>query len=333
MLTFVLNITNICNQKCVFCLDSDLKKNALYLSTDESKKKIRDAKKADASVVIFMGGESVLRKDFKELVGFVKSQGMDPWVATNGVKFADKAYLLDLVSHGLAGIEFSFYSYKEEIADKMSGVSGTWRRQVRALKNIAEIRHRLSDENNIALLFNVVMNAWNYRELEGIIKFLHSLFKKNLHATLKFKGIRPAGRAAENTEILPRFSEITPFLHKAAEYARKENIDYEIEMLPLCCVPGHEHAVLETKDYVLKRGYSGWNFHAGSHKNLCENANYFKPGKCSPCAFNEICPGVWNHYLQLFGDNDINPVFKDPAAIVGKILLGKKSVDKRQEAP
>jgi len=81
----VWSSTQKCNLKCVHCYARATAKNCENeLSTDEAKKMMEDLASYGAPVLIFSGGEPLMRKDFFELATYAEKLGMRTVISTNG---------------------------------------------------------------------------------------------------------------------------------------------------------------------------------------------------------------------------------------------------------
>lgn len=76
--------TNRCNLKCVHCYQDADKEDERELSTDEAKKMIGEIARAGFKIMIFSGGEPLMRNDIFELVSHAASRGLRPVFGTNG---------------------------------------------------------------------------------------------------------------------------------------------------------------------------------------------------------------------------------------------------------
>jgi MoaA/NifB/PqqE/SkfB family radical SAM enzyme len=326
MSTYILNITNRCNQKCVFCLDAGLaERGRLDLSFEETKEQIDEAKRRDFINVLFMGGETNIRKDFPDIIGYVSQLGMRPWVATNGTKFEDMAFLESLIiDNGLVGIELSYHAHEEELANKLAGGVKVYKRQEQALRNIIELKKRLGDTQELEVVFNIVLNAWNEDILPDILKHLWDVFEGDFFPRIKFKGMRPVGRADENRYIIPRYKNLAEPLNEALIFAAEHNIVSFVELVPICFLKGHERSCLETRNIVEKYVYGGWNFHTGGHEGLCDNngynESYLQTEPCKECTVSSICAGVWREYINIFGDEELIPSTEPLEVVAARVM-------------
>ena len=70
--------TNQCNLKCVHCYQDAEEATERELTTDEAKKMIDEIARAGFKIMIFSGGEPLLRPDIYELVAHAASRGLRP---------------------------------------------------------------------------------------------------------------------------------------------------------------------------------------------------------------------------------------------------------------
>ena len=82
--------TNQCNLKCVHCYQDAEEATERELSTDEAKKMIDEIARAGFKIMIFSGGEPLLRPDIYELVAHAASRGLRPVFGSNGTLITDE---------------------------------------------------------------------------------------------------------------------------------------------------------------------------------------------------------------------------------------------------
>jgi MoaA/NifB/PqqE/SkfB family radical SAM enzyme len=81
----VWNMTRRCNLKCIHCYSNSA--DIDYpdeLTTEEGKKLIEDLAAFGAPVILFSGGEPLLRHDLLELAQYATDKGMRAVISTNG---------------------------------------------------------------------------------------------------------------------------------------------------------------------------------------------------------------------------------------------------------
>jgi 12,18-didecarboxysiroheme deacetylase len=102
----VWNMTRRCNLKCMHCYSSS--KNIPYrneLTTDEAKAMIRDLAAFGSPVILFSGGEPLMRKDLPDLARYAVDQGMRAVISTNGTLItAEKAAVFREIGLSYVGV-------------------------------------------------------------------------------------------------------------------------------------------------------------------------------------------------------------------------------------
>jgi MoaA/NifB/PqqE/SkfB family radical SAM enzyme len=80
-----LDLTSACNFSCPFCVDSKLINAGKSLTLEEVKRTINTLHSHGLlSVILIGGGEPTLHRDFGEIVGHIKSKGLQIGIVTNG---------------------------------------------------------------------------------------------------------------------------------------------------------------------------------------------------------------------------------------------------------
>lgn len=102
----VWNMTRRCNLKCMHCYSSS--KNIHYrneLTTDEAKAMIGDLAAFGSPVILFSGGEPLMRKDLPDLARYAVAQGMRAVISTNGTLItAEKVAVFREIGLSYAGV-------------------------------------------------------------------------------------------------------------------------------------------------------------------------------------------------------------------------------------
>lgn len=79
------NYTRTCNLKCKHCYaHAEAKTYAGELSTEEAKAFIDDLADFKVPVILFSGGEPLVREDFFELAAYAREKGIRATLSTNG---------------------------------------------------------------------------------------------------------------------------------------------------------------------------------------------------------------------------------------------------------
>jgi 12,18-didecarboxysiroheme deacetylase len=130
----VWNITRRCNLKCVHCYAHA--KNIPFdneLSTIEGKKLIDDLSEFGVPVILFSGGEPLVRKDLPELADYAVNKGMRAVISTNGTLITPQT-AQTLKDIGLSYVGISLDGM-EEINDRFRGVKGAFKSALKGIEN------------------------------------------------------------------------------------------------------------------------------------------------------------------------------------------------------
>ena len=130
----VWNMTKRCNLKCVHCYAQAVKTEGTDdINTEQAKVLINDLAAYGAPVMLFSGGEPLVRQDLTELAQHATSKGMRAVISTNGTLITkEKATELKKVGLSYVGISLDG---TESTHDHFRGVPGSFRRALQAIEN------------------------------------------------------------------------------------------------------------------------------------------------------------------------------------------------------
>ncbi len=159
----VWNMTQRCNLKCVHCYAHALKEDGSDpISTEKGKEIIDDLAKFGAPVMLFSGGEPLVRKDLPELAKYATSKGMRAVISTNGT-LINKEMAKVLKEVGLSYVGVSLDG-GEEIHDDFRGVKGAYQKALQGLEYCRE------EGIKVGLRFTI--NKRNADEVPKIFKLM-----------------------------------------------------------------------------------------------------------------------------------------------------------------
>jgi len=159
----VWNVTRRCNLKCVHCYaHAQNRAFSDELSTQEGLNVLDDLAQFGSPVVLFSGGEPVMRPDLVELAGHAVSKGMRAVISTNGTLITP-AVARELKTVGLSYVGISLDGM-EQINDRFRGVAGAFRK---ALEGI-----QACQEAGIKVGLRFTINRLNAGEIPAIFDLL-----------------------------------------------------------------------------------------------------------------------------------------------------------------
>lgn len=157
----VWNVSRRCNLSCIHCYsDSSLRNYRRELTTGEAKKMIEDLADFGVPVLLFSGGEPILRKDLFILNTFAKKRGLRTVISTNGtlinksIASRIKENKFDYVGVSLDGVG--------QDNDYFRGKKGAFRQALSGIRNLVDAGQK------VGLRFTLTRH--NYRQLPKIFK-------------------------------------------------------------------------------------------------------------------------------------------------------------------
>lgn len=159
----VWNSTRTCNLRCIHCYsNSDEKQYDGELNTNEAKTFIDDLAAFKVPVILFSGGEPLIRSDFFELAAHAKQTGIRPTISTNGTLITPEiAHKLKETGVGYVGISLDGIGSNH---DRFRGRQGAFELALRGIRNCLDINQR------VGLRFTI--NKHNYKELDDIFRLI-----------------------------------------------------------------------------------------------------------------------------------------------------------------
>ena len=156
----VWNMTRRCNLKCMHCyIQSEDKDYSGELTTEEAKVFIDDLAKLDVPVLLFSGGEPLIRKDFYELAKYATDSGIRAVVSTNGTLITKEAAkkMKD------AGIEYVGISLDggTDTHNKFRGSPNAFEKAIEGIRNAMDAGLRAG--------VRFTLNQMNFNDLDEVI--------------------------------------------------------------------------------------------------------------------------------------------------------------------
>jgi len=156
------NITNKCNLACAHCYISARPElnGRDELSLEEAKAFIADLAEMKVPLLLFTGGEPLVRKDFWELAEYATEKGLKTALSTNGTLIT-KEVASKIKARGVEYVGVSLDGAKEETHDAIRNQPGCFKRAVQALRNCAEIGLKAG--------IRITITRANYQEIEDLL--------------------------------------------------------------------------------------------------------------------------------------------------------------------
>lgn len=164
-----------CNLACVHCRRLDTHEADDELTTDEFKRVLDSAATLGRPIIVFSGGEPLLRDDWEALAAYAAALGLGTALATNGTMI-DGDLAGRIAAAGFHRVSVSLDGADAETHDLFRGVSGSFGR---ALDGIRALR-----ANSVQVQINCTIAAHNVHQIEAIYALAERLGAVALHVFL-----------------------------------------------------------------------------------------------------------------------------------------------------
>lgn len=296
--------TNQCNLKCKHCYQDAGSKKADELTTEEAKRLIDEIARAGFRIMIFSGGEPLMRPDIYTLVSYAAGAGLRPVFGTNGMLITEEA-AKNLKKCKAAVMGISLDSLDEQKHNRFRGDENAYRLTLEGIENCKKA--------GLPFQIHTTVMDWNQEEVEDIIDFS---VKSGAVANYLFFLI-PVGRG--------RYLEETSL--KVMEYERllqtimKKQKEVPIDIKPTCapqftrvakeikvdtrftrgCLAGLSYCVVSPVGKVRPCAYmveEAGDVRKEPFDEIWKNSSLFKTlrtrnykGTCRDCIYEEECGG------------------------------------------
>jgi MoaA/NifB/PqqE/SkfB family radical SAM enzyme len=273
-----VRLTYDCNNRCVFCLDSDTHDGEMR-DREDVKRQILDGRRKGAERLILSGGEPTMHPDY---VAFIKLGALAGYrkiqTVTNGRMFMYEPFLKRCLDAGLSEITFSLHGPNARIHDALVGVKGAFDEEVRGLENA------FADGRPI-INVDVVINRGNVKQLP---EMLRTFYDKGVRE-FDLLQVVPFGRAyTEGRDTLFYDLEaMQPYLREALEFSRRPDVHVWMNRFPPKHLEGFEHLIQDP--YKLNDEVRGRKEEFARLLDEGVALDCRDPGRCRYCYLEQLC--------------------------------------------
>jgi AdoMet-dependent heme synthase len=338
----IWEVTRACQLKCVHCrADAQLTPDPRELSHKEGINLIDQIYEMDNPMLVFTGGDCMMREDLYELADYAIKKGMRVSMTPSATDNVTKEKMKLFKDVGLSRWGFSLDGPTPEIHDHFRGTPGSFDLTVEKIKYLNEL--------DMPLQINTVISRYNYDSLEQMSKLVAELGAVMWYIFL----LVPTGRGQMDACISPaehekvfrwlyELSKTAPYDIKttAAQHYRrvvlqqktrdqlieKGEIHYEdsittdfasmhdgLKRAPKGVNDGNGFAFVSHIGDVMPSGLLpivGGNIRDTPLAEIYREAKVFKElrqpdnykGKCGVCEYNKMCGGSRSRTYAVTGD-------------------------------
>jgi radical SAM protein with 4Fe4S-binding SPASM domain len=163
-----------CNLSCVHCRRLDVSCSVMRddLTTDQARQMIRSLPETGKPILVFSGGEPLMRPDVFELAADATAAGLPIALATNGT-IMDEETARQIVEVGFRRVATSFDGPDAATHDKFRGIEGAFDATTNGF--------RLLRRRGMSMQINTTVTRHNYHLLDGIYRMALDLGADALH--------------------------------------------------------------------------------------------------------------------------------------------------------
>ena len=338
----IWEVTRACQLKCVHCrADAQLTADPRELTHEEGINLIDQIYDMDNPMLVFSGGDCMMREDLFELADYAVKKGMRVSMTPSATPNVTKDKMQRAKEVGLSRWGLSLDAPTAEIHDKFRGVPGSFDLTIEKIKYLNEL--------GMPLQINTVISRYNYDHLEEMSKLVEELGAVMWYIFL----LVPTGRGQMDACITPaehekvfrwlyQLSKTAPYDIKttAAQHYRrvvlqekardrvieKGDIRYEdsittdfasmhdgLKRAPKGVNDGNGFVFVNHIGDVMPSGLLpivGGNIREAPLAEIYREAKVFKDlrqpdnykGKCGVCEYNKICGGSRSRTYAVTGD-------------------------------
>jgi len=136
--------TNFCNLKCVMCPQSiPIQRQKGYMDIELYKKIIKEIRNFSfpTNVILYLGGESLLHREFIQMVEIAKKAGLFVELNTNAT-LLDENFAVKLLNNNIDTLTFSFDDVDKEVYENMR-VNASYDRTLQNIVNFLKLKKTL----------------------------------------------------------------------------------------------------------------------------------------------------------------------------------------------
>lgn len=213
--------TNRCNLHCSHCYQDAGEAGSEELTTEEAKAMIDGIAKAGFHLMIFSGGEPLMRRDIFELVRYAAAKRLRPVFGTNGTLLTEET-VEKLKNSGASTLGISLDSLDPQKHDAFRGASGSFEQTLRGIRNCRQA--------GLPFQIHTTVLDWNKDELEDIIDFAYAEGAKAVYVFF----LIPVGRGVFLEESAVELVEYEKLLRLLMKKQKELSGERSLVIKPTC---------------------------------------------------------------------------------------------------
>ncbi|NAZ38818.1 MAG: radical SAM protein [Acidilobus sp.] len=212
------NITYLCNLRCAHCyINAGPEPRREELSRDDLLRVAREIADLGLPLVIFSGGEPLMRRDFWDVAQELSGRDRPKLALSTNGTLITRDVARRLSSLGFSYVGVSLDSLVAELHDRFRGVKGAFEATISGIRNAVEA--------GLDVGIRTTVTRWNYMEAPGMVDLAYRLGARRVSYYI----LDSIGRARAIVNDLPSHEQLREFaealIGKAREYEGKVEIE------------------------------------------------------------------------------------------------------------
>ncbi len=322
-------VTDACNLACKHCrAEARRNPSSDEMDTEEGKRLLSSIARIGSPIVIFTGGEPLLRQDIFELISFAREESLTPVLAPNGTLLT-RENVREMVSCGVKRVSLSIDGPDAHSHNSFRGVDGAFEKVMEGIEFLRA--------EGMPFQINTTVTRTNLHSFREIFSLVEGLGAVAWHIFL----LVPTGRARdiqeeiisaeEYEEVLTWFYDFrktTSLQLKATcaphyyrimrQRARKEGLKVDVKTFGMeahtrGCLGGIGFCFVSHNGKVQPCGYLdvvcgdvrkddfAWIWYNSAVFKMLRDRGEYK-GKCGVCEYFKVCGGCRARAYAMSGD-------------------------------
>jgi radical SAM protein len=164
----IWELTRACELKCLHCrAEAQYHRHPLELSFEEGKKLIDDIYEMDNPMLVFTGGDPLMRPDVFDIAEYAVKKGVRVSMTPSATPNVTKEAMEKAKDVGLSRWAFSIDGHCTEVHDHFRGTAGSFDLTMNAINYLHELE--------MPLQINTVISRYNYEYLDEMAEMVEKL--------------------------------------------------------------------------------------------------------------------------------------------------------------
>ena len=278
-MTFLPVIFN-CNDNCISCPVPRRTGNP-NPSIKEIKKKIDEILSFSDHIEI-NGGEPTIRNDLPKILEYIESKNAkEISLLTNTRRFCYNNYAKKIAKTKNLKIITTLYGHDALLHNSITRTPKSFEQKIDGIKNLISY--------NVPIELRILIHKMNYKHLDSIANFIIENFQKENFEKIIIMNPRLTNTAKNHEHIVSeKITVLASVLEKPFLKLKEKGFKVGFFHFPHC---------------VLSKQIQEFSHGATAGKPSVVFAE-----KCSKCSKKEKCSGIWKSYLEIFGEEEFNPI-------------------------